>query len=599
MENQAMKKSIFNLILILFCCFGKSVFCYGQQTFSEHFFKAKKAFNRSDFENATMHYQNAIEVFNDSDDSIQLGESYLRVGMIYGKLKNYPSSLEYTTQAKIIFQDLKNDSMLIITYNILGNLYAVNRQYNEALRTYSISLKLAVAENLIDRQGSILNNIGVLYYYQKKYYKAIHYYEKSLQIAIQMKSKYGMSVSLINIGKCYNDLGNSTKAISYIKAGIEKARDINDLYQLQIGYEQLSKSYAKSHNYKEAHNYLNLFMELKDSIGSVEIYKQIAAQEAKFQSQKKELEIINLKAEKQKNEIVTLESNNKIVWLKYGLSFIIVIALLMIYVAYLNFKQYKNKLSLSIHLTQSKNELERKNNELNTSLHLNKKLQSALKQDLENYKQLAYRKQMNPHFIFNSLNAIQNYVLTNDKLSANFYLGELSTLIRRILENSEKDLIPLAEELFVCETYIKLEQKRFENKFEYIIEMDESIDGIIIPPLLLQPFVENAIWHGLLHKESGGLLCIHVLRENDTKAVISIRDNGVGRANREAKNQSAVKQESLGINLTMKRIAINNFLIDDTISLVIHDLKDEITKKSNGTEVVITINKKAHEQQQS
>lgn len=588
-----MKKSIFNLILLLFVCFAKSVFCFGQQTFSEQFFKAKKAFHRSDFENATLYYQNAIEAFNESDDSIQLGESYLRVGMIYGKLKNYPSSLEYVTQAKMIFQDLKNDSMLIIAYNILGNLYAVNHQYKEALKTYSNSLKLAVAENLIDRQGSILNNIGVLYYNQKKYDKAINYYEKSLQIAVQMKSKYGMSVSLINIGKCYNDLGNSTKARSYIIAGIERAKDIDDLYQLQIGYEQLSKSYVKTHNYKEGYNYLNLFMELKDSISSVEIYKQIAAQEAKFQSQKKELEIINLKAEKQKNKISTLESNNKIVRLKYGLGFIIAIALLMICIAYLSFKQYKNKLSLSIRLTQSKNELELKNNELNTSLLLNKELQSALKQDLENYKQLAYRKQMNPHFIFNSLNAIQNYVLTNDKLSANFYLGELSTLIRRILENSEKDLIALTEELFVCETYIKLEQKRFENKFEYIIELDESTDDIMIPPLLLQPFIENAIWHGLLHKESGGLLSINVLRENNTKAVISIRDNGVGRVSKEAKNQSSVKQESLGINLTMKRIAINNFLIDDRISLVIHDLKDEISKKSNGTEVVITINKNA------
>ncbi len=583
-------KNISSLLFLTILCLTTSNLVFSQATFSDYFKQGETAFTNSDFEKSTLFFQRAISAFGGKDDSIQLGESYLHMGMIYGKLEDYTSSEKYVVHAKQIFEKLKNDSMLIRTYNLLGNLLAVNHKTDEALKTYNNSLRLAIASGLLERQGSILNNIGVLYYNQKKYHEAIQQYEKGFIIAAQIKSKYGMSLSLINTGISYQGLGNPGKAIAYIKEGIEKAKEINDLYQLQIGYEQISNAYFSTGNFKEAYNYLNLFTMVKDSISSIEIHKQITAQEAKFQSQQKELEIAKLKTEKQKNEIGALESENKIKSLQYTLGIIFSIFLVIIIVSVLFYKQYKNKVKLTVNLEQSKNDLERKNSDLSSSLLLNDKLQSALRQDLDNYKQLAYRKQMNPHFIFNSLNAIQNYILTNNKLEANYYLGELSTLIRRILENSEKDVVSLKEELLVSETYIKLEQKRFVGKFNYTLECDEEIEAskIKIPPLLLQPFIENAIWHGLLHKPENALLQIGISKTTGGEILISIKDNGVGRNSKNGNVFSEAKMESMGINLTLNRINLSNCITEDKIILKIKDLFDN-NQKPGGTEVLITL----------
>jgi LytS/YehU family sensor histidine kinase len=172
-------------------------------------------------------------------------------------------------------------------------------------------------------------------------------------------------------------------------------------------------------------------------------------------------------------------------------------------------------------------------------------------------------------------------------------LGELSTLIRRVLENSEKEFISLKEELFVCETYIKLEQKRFDDKFNYSIHNEENLDlsKINIPPLLLQPFIENAIWHGLLHKSENAQLQISVTNPCENDIIISINDNGVGRnGTKQNLIPDGIKNESLGINLTMNRINVNNFVSDLEIKLQINDLVD-IDNNPCGTEVTITLHK--------
>src|SRR5690606_30144780 len=122
------------------------------------------------------------------------------------------------------------------------------------------------------------------------------------------------------------------------------------------------------------------------------------------------------------------------------------------------------------------------------------------------------RTQMNPHFIFNALNSVNNYIAKSDERSANRFLSEFSVLMRSVLENSEEDFIPLAKELELLELYVKLEHSRFSDKFDYEIEVDGKIDiaAYWIPPMLLQPYIENAIWHGLRYKREKGLLTIGV-----------------------------------------------------------------------------------------
>lgn len=206
----------------------------------------------------------------------------------------------------------------------------------------------------------------------------------------------------------------------------------------------------------------------------------------------------------------------------------------------------------------------------------------------------ALRAQMNPHFLFNSLNAIKYYVLKENKEKASNYLTDFSRLIRLVLNHSSKQLISLREELESLELYIKIERLRFEEKFDYAIHSDEKIllDEIMIPPLMLQPYVENAIWHGLMHKLEGkGVLIIQLERIEDSVRII-IEDNGIGRKKaEEVKSKSAQKHKSMGMRITQSRIHFSKLVTNLNFEVEIIDLKDS-HNRACGTKVVLNMQQK-------
>jgi len=200
------------------------------------------------------------------------------------------------------------------------------------------------------------------------------------------------------------------------------------------------------------------------------------------------------------------------------------------------------------------------------------------------------RSQMNPHFIFNALNSVNNYISKNDERSANRFLSEFSTLMRAVLENSEEDFISLSKELELIALYVKLEHSRFPDKFSYSITTADTIDvdAFQIPPMLLQPYIENAIWHGLRYKEAKGFLNIS-LKQNDKESIaITIEDNGIGRKKSAAlKTQNQKKQRSKGMGNIKKRVAILNDMYKDKVTVLVEDLYEDET----GTKVILTLKK--------
>ncbi len=229
------------------------------------------------------------------------------------------------------------------------------------------------------------------------------------------------------------------------------------------------------------------------------------------------------------------------------------------------------------------------------------KLRERFKRDYERkiaeVEMQALRAQMNPHFMFNSLNSINNFILKNDPDNASGYLTKFSRLMRLILDNSRSEWVLLENELKALELYIELESVRFDNAFNYTIEVtkDISVETVMIPPLLIQPYAENAIWHGLLHrKEPGGKLDIH-LWKNDDKLYIEIEDNGVGRDEaKRLKSKTATKQKSHGMKITAARMDIVNKVYNVNAGVAITDLKND-TGKQTGTRVLITLKYKTHD----
>lgn len=212
-------------------------------------------------------------------------------------------------------------------------------------------------------------------------------------------------------------------------------------------------------------------------------------------------------------------------------------------------------------------------------------------QQLADTEMSALRAQMNPHFLFNGLNSIKLFVIQNRPEEASVYLSKFAGLIRLILENSKESLIPLERELETLRLYLEMEQLRFETRFTYEVIVDEDIaeELVEVPPTLLQPYVENAIWHGLLHRPTpGGHVQVSVREAGERSYRLIVEDNGVGRAASAAmKSRSATTHKSLGLRITADRLRLLNERYGLHTEVLIEDLFDR--GKAVGTRVTITL----------
>jgi hypothetical protein len=203
----------------------------------------------------------------------------------------------------------------------------------------------------------------------------------------------------------------------------------------------------------------------------------------------------------------------------------------------------------------------------------------------------ALRAQMNPHFIFNCLNSIKSLIQEDQKDKSIVYLTTFSKLIRTLFNNADKKEITLYDEIETCKLYLQLEAMRFDAKFSYSVNIDQEIDlkSIYVPALIVQPFIENSIWHGIVPKEAGGYVNLLVL-QNDGAIKIVVDDNGIGReASKQNKAVSRIAHQSKGVSLTQSRLKLNNLLHERQAALDIIDKKDD-KGMASGTTVILKIN---------
>ncbi len=218
------------------------------------------------------------------------------------------------------------------------------------------------------------------------------------------------------------------------------------------------------------------------------------------------------------------------------------------------------------------------------------KEKAALKLQAVELEAKALRAQMNPHFIFNCMNSIKSLIQQNENEKSVTYLTTFSKLIRTLLNNADRKEISLNDEIETCKLYLQLEAMRFDTKFTYAVHVDENIDlkSIQIPALIIQPFIENAIWHGIVPRNTGGNVSLNVSRRDGIIEIV-IDDDGIGReASRQNKSDSGLTHQSKGVNLTQSRLELNNLLQQRQAELEIIDKKNE-NGTAMGTAVIIKI----------
>jgi tetratricopeptide (TPR) repeat protein len=432
----------------------------------------------------------------------------------------------------------------------LGNLFVEKmRDFRlcDSLLRKCVEISLIRRDNYYSAFASA--NLGYNYYLEKNYDSSMMFYKRSLNYSQSGKGKGLSANSLGNLGTIYRDLGDYEKALKYYRKSIEDAAGANDFYNLSWVYKDMSQLYLSIGDTANAYNNYVLFKKFNDSLLIKSSTQGLSDARIRYEADahNKEIALLSLRLK-----------NNRILNIGFTIFIILTIAIGLLIIR------------------SSKIEAKRRISEMNHKI--------------SEITQANLRQQMNPHFIFNTLNSIQYFMYQNDKLATNNYLTKFSTLMRKVLENSQHTSIPLRDELEALKLYLDLECLRFKDKFDYHISVDEEIDPLLfkVPTMLIQPYVENSICHGLVAKEGKGTVKID-MKLGRGQIICTIEDNGIGReAAQERKKMKEANHNSLGTKIVSSRLDLVNALYGTSLKTVYTDLKND-KGEPEGTRVEIHI----------
>jgi hypothetical protein len=298
-------------------------------------------------------------------------------------------------------------------------------------------------------------------------------------------------------------------------------------------YLYLLKKSLNSTN--EAFRFYIQYSEAKDTVSRLQRNRETIELQTRYETERKDQQIATLSLENELKE-TQLRQNTIFVFGLAGLVFIILL------LGYILFRQNRQKTGQQMMILQQK----------------------------------LLRSQMNPHFIFNSLTSIQNYIMDEESYKASKYLSRFSKLVRTILDSSVDDNITIEHEIIAIENYLELQKIRYKSRFDYSLGIDDNIDieNTLIPPMLAQPFIENAIEHGILHKKNKGNIQVRFKSKNEM-IILEVEDDGIGRKKaKEIISKQKMKHKSLATTITRERIRVLNKRSRQKITMQIEDLVD-------------------------
>ncbi|WP_460219998.1 histidine kinase [Psychroserpens sp. MEBiC05023] len=542
-------------------------------------------------------YDLAVTNYRMSLQNIETNEAKLGLAKAYGLNKNYQESIE---TYKAIDEKTLSNYQRVALHEGLGDTYFSIKNYAASIASYKEGLSIAnkhlIKPKIVDLNSKIaqgynssgkvekaesffLNSLDLAEKETKKraleekvtvadFRNTNRNYEEEIQLRKEIvedvkevqKDSVIVNESPLTLQKQNYKIGNAyflqkdyANAIPYLEKSIEEADANEDLVVKKDATKKLSDVFADAGEYEKAkiafEDYKNvvdeLYIKREQELSRADQFRRnIIQQQNRITSLESDRELTSsLANERHKNQQLIIYS------LITGL-------ILLLITAFFMFKYIK---------------------------------QQRLANNLLALKSL--RSQMNPHFIFNALNSVNSFIASNDERTANKYLSDFSHLMRAVLENSEEDFIPLEKEIALLDLYTKLEHFRFQDKFDYTIAVDDDVKvaEYQIPPMLLQPYIENAVWHGLRYKTEKGHLYIKIAKKSNTEITITVADDGIGRIrSKDLKTANQQKQKSKGMGNIKKRVAILNNMYKDKVDVSIADFQDA---EDTGTKVVVTLKK--------
>lgn len=501
----------------------------------------------------SLQYQiKALKIYEETKNLEKCARLYNNIGIIYKAQGLDFKALSYFVKCLKIQDKIKDETVGITTTNI-GNVYLNQKNYAKALEYYTKAQQLFVQYPNSRGLGELYNNLGLYYKLTNNPSEALKTFEKAIVAFTSIDDKFGISDTYFYIGEIYLEQSKLDESLIAINKSLSLAKELGILEQVQNAEKRLSEIYEKKNNVSESLKHYKLYTIAKDSVTSAENIRSSVRAEMNFEFDKKEA---LQKEEQEKRELVYNETSKRH---QQQIVFIILFILLAFGILFLIY----NRLQLKKTLT--------------------------LQKELAEYEQKALHLQMNPHFVFNCLGSISSFIVQNGTDSAIKYLSKFSKLMRLTLEYSKETLIPIDKEIESLQNYLELEQLRFNNKFDFSISKGKDIeDDMALPPLLLQPFVENAIIHGLIPKNEKGTIAISFSTEKEN-LICTIEDNGIGfDKSKEIKENLVSVHKSMALDITRKRLEMMEATTSRKANVEITAIKND---KGDilGTKVVLNL----------
>lgn len=487
-----------------------------------------------------IHFQ-SLNMKAELNDTLGIVRSYINIGNSHSSMKNDTKALEMYNKALELGKRADLGLDLLPVFVNVGQTYVTLGQFDKAAGYFREAELLSQRFGDVTAFGEIFNNRGEMVHKKNELSKAFEYYSLALQKDTELENWVIVTKAHTNMGRLYQDIAimepDSSKSLiaslrgkrlqllqkakeEFLKA-IEIGTSINDRMGIMNGYQLLSENEAYSGNSKLAFEYFKKYTLYKDSIYNDENKNKFVGLEMKYLEDSKNKEISLLNKDKALQAAMLNQKNQLILFIIIGVAALAGIGIVL-------FWSY------------------------------NKRRKAQFAQRVTEMENQVLRLQMNPHFIFNSLHAVNKYMLDNEKEKASDYLSCFSRLMRLTLENSRQQEVLLSEDLEALELYIELESLRFPDGFKYTIHVTPEVDtdNTLVPPMLLQPFVENAIIHGICDKADGKIEISITLEEGQLKCTVT--DNGRGFA-QGLPNELPVSHNnhvSLGVKITRERLQL-------------------------------------------
>lgn len=497
---------------------------------------------------------------------------YGNISDVYFSQENYEMALTYSLKAYQTYQQLNELSGLAGAADRVGSIYLATKKLKQAKQYFYRSLKDYKETDDKMGQAKVLSHIALLD--EDNTPKTLAYLMQAQQLFDDTNPLHPLSITnLGNIGAAYTrvffktkDAESAQKAEFYLKRAVSASKGLGDRDNLGTFSAELAALQEGRGQYKEALENFKQSKQITDSLYSQESKNKIASLEAQYAFQKKEENY------KQQQQLSKLKMRQ---FYLYGALLIVLISSILLF--FLNRSRIR-------HL-RLKNEIQRKAAEDKTKelVNRNKLSESELK---------AIRAQMNPHFIFNVLNSIESYIVENDSKTASRLVQKFASLSRLILENSTQSMVAADREWKALRLYAELEVMRFNKQFSCSFHADPAIDlsALLLPPMLVQPLIENAIHHGMRNsKAENNAITVNLEQTADT-LIFTVSDNGIGMDEAEKfKTFSAIKSKSIGISSIKERIAIFNGMTEGSPALF--ELRNKPNEEGSGAIAKLTLPK--------